>query len=172
MEKRSRRRIRDLVTQSASQGLSQNEIGCARISMMAKSTNALFTGRIQKRKTNTLHRSHLTCNTRPVHTASFLTCGRHVRFAPDCGPIAASQRADLQGHQGTFRERLPAMAGLADSSVSTIARSARRSVSGGTVRPSALAVLRLITREKRVGCSTGISPGFTPFRILSTSVVT
>jgi len=68
MEKRSRRRIRDLVTQSASQGLSQNEIGCARISMMAKSTNALFTGRIQKRKTNTLHRSHLTCNTRPVHT--------------------------------------------------------------------------------------------------------
>jgi hypothetical protein len=52
MEKRSRRRIRDLVTQLASQGLSENEIGCARISMMAKSTNALFTGRIQKRKTN------------------------------------------------------------------------------------------------------------------------
>jgi hypothetical protein len=68
MEKRSRRRIRDLVTQSASQGLSQNEIGCARISMMAKSMNALFTGRIQKRKTNPLHPSHLTCNTRPVHT--------------------------------------------------------------------------------------------------------
>ena len=52
MEKRSRRRIRDLVTQPASQGLSENEIGCARISMMARSTNALFTGRIQKRKTN------------------------------------------------------------------------------------------------------------------------
>ena len=60
MEKRSRRRIRDLVTHSASQGLSENEIGCARISMMAKSMNALFTGRIQKRKTNPLHRSHLT----------------------------------------------------------------------------------------------------------------
>jgi hypothetical protein len=29
---------------------------------------ALFTGRIQKRKTNPLHRSHLACNTRPVHT--------------------------------------------------------------------------------------------------------
>ncbi len=52
MEKRSRRRIRDLVTQLASQGLSQNEIECARISMMAKSTSALLTGRIQKRKTN------------------------------------------------------------------------------------------------------------------------
>jgi hypothetical protein len=68
MEKRSRRRIRDLVTLLASQGLSENEIGCARISMMAKSTNALLTGRIQKRKTNPLHRSHPACNTRPVHT--------------------------------------------------------------------------------------------------------
>jgi hypothetical protein len=68
MEKRSRRRIRDLVTLLASQGLSENEIGCARISMMAKSTNALLTGRIQKRKTNPLHRSYPACNTRPVHT--------------------------------------------------------------------------------------------------------
>jgi transposase len=40
MEKRSRRRTRDLVTHAASQGLSENEIGCARISMMARSTNA------------------------------------------------------------------------------------------------------------------------------------
>jgi hypothetical protein len=37
MEKRSRRRIRDLVTLLAFRGLSQNAIGCARISMMAKS---------------------------------------------------------------------------------------------------------------------------------------
>jgi hypothetical protein len=37
MEKRSRRRIRDLVIQLASQGLSENENGRARISMMAKS---------------------------------------------------------------------------------------------------------------------------------------
>jgi hypothetical protein len=52
MEKRSRRRTRDRVTQAASQGLSENEIGCARISMMARSTNALCKGRIQMRKTN------------------------------------------------------------------------------------------------------------------------
>ena len=38
-----------------SQGLSQNEIGCARISMMARSTNAPCKGRIQMRKTNPLH---------------------------------------------------------------------------------------------------------------------
>ena len=55
MEKRSRRRTRDLVTQAASQGLSQNEIGGARISMMARSTNAPCKGRIQMRKTNPLH---------------------------------------------------------------------------------------------------------------------
>jgi len=54
MEKRSRRRIRDLVALAAFQGLSQNEIGCARISMMARSTKAPFKGRIQKRKTNHL----------------------------------------------------------------------------------------------------------------------
>jgi hypothetical protein len=54
MEKRSRRRTRDLVTQAASQGLSENEIGCARISMMARSTNAPCKGRIQMRKTNPL----------------------------------------------------------------------------------------------------------------------
>ena len=33
----------------------QNEIGCARISMMARSTNAPCKGRIQMRKTNPLH---------------------------------------------------------------------------------------------------------------------
>ena len=51
MEKRSRRRIRDLVALTASQGLSQNEIACARISMVARSKIAPFEGRIQKRKT-------------------------------------------------------------------------------------------------------------------------
>jgi hypothetical protein len=55
MEKRSRRRTRDLVTHAASQGLSENEIGYARISMMARSTNAPCKGRIQMRKTNPLH---------------------------------------------------------------------------------------------------------------------
>ena len=55
MEKRSRRRTRDLVTQAASQGLSENEIGCARISMMARSTNTPCKGRIQMRKTTPLH---------------------------------------------------------------------------------------------------------------------
>src|SRR5262249_3813061 len=38
----------------------------------------------------------------------------------------------------------------------------------GIVRPSALAVVRFTTRSNLVGCSTGMSPGFAPRRILST----
>src|SRR5262249_25671927 len=41
------------------------------------------------------------------------------------------------------------------SSASAISR-------GGTSRPSALAVLRLITRSNAVGCTTGRSPTFSP----------
>src|SRR5438876_11243480 len=51
MEKRSRRRVPELVTRLAFQGLSETEIGRARISMMARSANVTFKGRIQKRKT-------------------------------------------------------------------------------------------------------------------------
>src|SRR5215813_3186189 len=54
MEKRSRRRVPDLVARPAFQGLSENEIGRARISMMARNTSVPFKGRIQKRKTNRL----------------------------------------------------------------------------------------------------------------------
>jgi hypothetical protein len=54
MEKQSRRRVPDLVAQPAFQGLSENEIGRARISIMARNTNVPITCRIQKRKTNRL----------------------------------------------------------------------------------------------------------------------
>src|SRR6516225_8898107 len=52
----------------------------------------------------------------------------------------------------------------------SITSSARASSVGGTVRPSILAVLRLMLSANLVGCSTGKSPGFAPFRILSTCV--
>ena len=55
MEKRSRRRIRDLVALAAFQGLDANENGCARISMMARELKTLRSmGRIQMRQTNYL----------------------------------------------------------------------------------------------------------------------
>ena len=43
--------------------------------------------------------------------------------------------------------------------------SARTRIDGGTVRPSALAVLRLMTSSNLVGCWTGRSAGWAPFRI-------
>ena len=51
-----------------------------------------------------------------------------------------------------------------------ITLSARKSTSGGIVMPSALDVFRLITSWNFVGCSIGSSPGFAPFRILSTKI--
>jgi hypothetical protein len=51
----------------------------------------------------------------------------------------------------------------------SITSSARASSVGGTVRPSALAALRLITNSNLVGCSIGRSVGLAPLRILSTS---
>src|SRR5215831_4518950 len=50
----------------------------------------------------------------------------------------------------------------------SITSSARASSDGGTARPRAFAVVRLMTRSNLVGCSTGMSPGFAPRRILST----
>jgi hypothetical protein len=49
-----------------------------------------------------------------------------------------------------------------------ITLSALASTLGGIVRPISLAVLRLMTSSNFVGCSTGISAGLAPLRILST----
>jgi len=50
----------------------------------------------------------------------------------------------------------------------SITSSARAMSVGGTSRPSALAVLRLIASSYRVGACTGRSPGFSPLRMRST----
>ena len=50
----------------------------------------------------------------------------------------------------------------------SITSSARASSVGGTSRPSALAVLRLMTSSNLVGCCTGRSAGFSPLRMRST----
>src|SRR5258708_7101450 len=50
----------------------------------------------------------------------------------------------------------------------SITSSARASSEGGTVRPSALAVLRLMTSSYFTGAWTGRSPGFSPLRMRST----
>jgi hypothetical protein len=50
----------------------------------------------------------------------------------------------------------------------SITSSARASSVGGTSRPSAFAVVKLMTSSNLVGCSTGMSAGFAPRRTLST----
>src|ERR1051326_1235181 len=68
-------------------------------------------------------------------------------------PIPDSTRMTLKRHS-TYRYSMTS--------------SARLSSVDGTVRPRALAVLRLITSSNRVGCSTGSSTGLAPFKTLST----
>src|SRR6267143_1209981 len=96
MEKRSRRRIRDLVALSAFQGLSQNEIGCARISMMARSTNAPSGAGYRSARPITSRSSHSACNARPVHTnvpeAEVL-----LRRSPRGSALASTQAEALDG---------------------------------------------------------------------------
>src|SRR5262249_23481021 len=50
----------------------------------------------------------------------------------------------------------------------SITLSALTMTESGTVRPSAFAVLRLMTSSNLVGCSTGRSAGLAPLMILST----
>jgi hypothetical protein len=46
----------------------------------------------------------------------------------------------------------------------SITLSARMSSAGGTVRPSAAAVFKLMASSMAVGCSTGMSAGAVPFK--------
>jgi hypothetical protein len=67
MEDRSSRRMRTLVTRKARRGLSANEIACALISMMARST-------CSNQRPDTLMQDRIcqvdetSCNARPDHT--------------------------------------------------------------------------------------------------------
>jgi hypothetical protein len=60
------------------------------------------------------------------------------------------------------------LCGPSDVGDHSITWSARVNNCGGIVRPSAFAVLRLITSSNFVGCSTGKSAGLAPLRILFT----
>ena len=108
MEKRSRRRTRDLVTQPASQGLSENEIGCARISMMARSSTAPCKGRIQMLKTNPLHFFTFGLQ-RTAGPYKWVICGK---YRPDLATSASPAKSGILGRdlsplKGAEAEILP-----------------------------------------------------------------
>ena len=69
--------------------------------------------------------------------------------------------------RGLTGQHVISSAGRGDA-IHSITSSARARIDGGIVRPSALAVLRLITSSNLVGCSTGKSAGLAPERILPT----
>src|SRR5262249_29423159 len=77
-----------------------------------------------------------------------------VRFTPKSGHLRCKQECPLWAKSG--------------HAPYSITSSARVSTAGGTVRPSALAVLRLIARSYLVGVCTGRSAGFSPLRMRST----
>jgi hypothetical protein len=77
---------------------------------------------------------------------------------------AAVQQIKLPGDRGEQRENRV----RPETFGHWITSSARSSSDCGIVRPSALAVLRLITNSNFVACSTGRSAGLAPLRILST----
>jgi hypothetical protein len=105
MEDRSSRRVRTLVTRKARRGLSADEIACALISMMARST-------CSNQRPDTLMQDRIcqvdetSCNARPDHTFGSKPAVELSRpgFAPPCqtdilrwgGDFALGPTADMQ----------------------------------------------------------------------------
>jgi hypothetical protein len=82
-------------------------------------------------------------------------------YAPNpTGLLRPRRRRPPKRRAAEERDELPAL--------HSITSSARASRVGGTSKPSALAVLRLISNSSFVDCSIGNSPGLAPLKILST----
>ena len=88
---------------------------------------------------------------------------RAIAYQPK-SRCASQQKLVAHVSVGSNRRQSPAQQNCSYS----ITSSASTSKLCGIVRPSALAVVRLKTISNFVGCSTGISPGLVPRRILST----
>src|SRR5215469_13773265 len=89
-------------------------------------------------------------------------CGQEHANASHAFALLRARRERPRG--GRAAEQRDDLAALHHS----ITSSASASNLSGIWRPSALAVLRLITNSNWVGCSTGKSPGLAPLRIRPT----
>src|SRR5262249_59641429 len=83
---------------------------------------------------------------------------------PHALPLLRARRERPRGRAAEQRDEVAALHVYAHS----ITSSATASRVGGMVRRSALAVSRLTMKSNLVGCSTGMSAGLVPRRILST----
>src|SRR5262245_14093878 len=91
------------------------------------------------------------------------TCA--VRNGMSALPPIATAKADEADMCGANRH--VCFGPKADIAVSySIISSARACIDGGTLMPSALAALRLMTNSNLVACTTGNSAGFSPLRTL------
>ena len=93
-------------------------------------------------------------NVRFGSKADMCSAKRHVRFTPNSGHLRCDRHVRFVP--------IADIAMLFDHFVGA------RKQRGGTVRPSALAVFRLITNSYLVGACTGRSAGFSPLRMRST----
>jgi hypothetical protein len=93
--------------------------------------------------------------------------GIELSLGVEC-PLQPGKRARLRGNAYVAKGQIQTHAPLKWDRFYSITSSARARTFGGISRPSVLAVLRLMTSSKRVGCSIGRSPGLEPFKILST----
>jgi hypothetical protein len=115
---------------------------------------------------------------RPLGSPSMARGCARIDSGPDTAkkaqPIASRSITpgylQLLGYQKTFPHGLCHKQTHAPQQMHlySITSSARTSSGTGIVIPIVSAVLRLITSNKRVGCSTGRSAGFAPLKILST----
>ena len=108
---------------------------------------------------------HVQCKGRcPLHPRKRprkrTSANSHVGFTPESGHVQRSRPCLLWANSGPMQR--------SKKERYSITSSARARSVGGIVRPRAFAVVRLRTRSNLVGCSTGMSPGFAPRRILST----
>ena len=88
-----------------------------------------------------------------------LTCLHDVRFGSKADMCAATRSCPLCANSGLMR---------CGKLLYSITVSTRASSVGGTVMPSDFAVFILRLKSSFVDCSTGSSPGFSPFKIRST----
>jgi len=112
---------------------------------------------------------YVTC----IPTSGFSRCASDPRVAmlktPTSGPLIPQHSPSSRTSLLARPVPTAAVNGCSKQPHYSITSSARESSAGGTVRPIAFAVLRLMTRSNIVGCSMGRSAGCAPFKILSTS---
>src|SRR5271169_4111270 len=112
------------------------------------------------------------CRTLPQAFDDFVggILDRQIDRHPNRLQFGGANSAPTPAAQPASTSRLCCRAHAPEQQVSatyySITSSARARIDGGTVKPSALAVLRLTTSSKVVGCWTGRSAGFSPLRIL------